>query len=408
LIFKERIEVINFVKEIKTRVNNSSFAKFWRDFDAMPIGFFNREEVFLINSNTLPEGYIEEDGIYIGKWDYNFVGCSITNLQENTIAIWDLDIIMPLNSIEEIYSMVAHEMFHAFQMNNFSYLDKRFPDEMLQINYPLSAINVLLWVEERKNILNAVFEEDVELRKEYISKFISCREKRREIIGRYLDYELGVETMEGTAAYIEYRVYASESHLPKSYVLSKYGKELEGYPENLINFRALCYYNGIFVCLLLDTLFTDWKEEFMQSDLYLYDYFVSRLKFNRVDIALKDSRYAEYIIKKEKERRQNELDAFYKSPGYRVVIKGNMNIAGMDPMNMTPLNDYVLHRHFFRFKNGSDDIFIRGQVLVKHTKENQWMVDEVQFFVSNQPVVDKDSVFLESIGKVGRSDLKFE
>ena len=267
MIFKERSEIIGFVKEFKARVNNSSFFDLWKGFGVLPIAFFNREEVFLINNNRAPEGYIEEDGIYIGKWDYNFVGCSTTNLQGNTIAIWDLDIEMPLASIDEIYSMVAHEMFHVFQTKNFSYLDKRSPDDMLQINYPLNTENVLLWVEERKNILNAVFEEDVELKKEYISKFISCREKRKEKIGACLDYELGIETLEGTATYIEYRVYANESQLPNSYVLSKYGKELEGYPRNLINFRALFYYSGIFLCLLLDTLFKDWKEEFMQSDL---------------------------------------------------------------------------------------------------------------------------------------------
>lgn len=408
MIFKTRGEVIKFVKEFGQRIKCSNFDCYWKGFNSLPIGFFNKDEVCLINCDSLPEGYINEDGIFIGKWDHNFTGCSITNLQGKTIAIWDLDIIKPLAQIEELYSMVAHEMFHVFQMSNFSCLEKRFPDEMLLINYPLSPENIMLWVEERKNILNAVFEDDGELRKSYISKFISYREKRKDIIGKYIDYELGVETMEGTAAYMEYKVYSNESRLPKSYVLSKYAKELEGYPENLINFRGLCYYNGIFLCSLLDILLIDWKEEFMQSDLFLYDFFISKLKFKRTDLTLIDNRYAEYTVESEKKRRQNELDAFYASPGHRVVIKGKMKIAGIDPMNMIPLGEYVLHKRFFRFKNEADDVFIRGQVLVRHSEENPWIVNEVQLFVSVQPVVEDNSVFLEGIGKVNKQYIKFE
>lgn len=83
------------------------------------------------------------------------------------------------------------------------------------MNYPLLPENIELRYHEREALYQAVQTDDQRKRKKYLSSFIHCRGKRRKYIGKFLDYELAVETIEGPAFYVEFQAtkhFTKQSH----------------------------------------------------------------------------------------------------------------------------------------------------------------------------------------------------
>ena len=57
--------------------------------------------------------------------------------------------------------------------------EKRFPDEMMGITYPLSKENVELRNQERTNLYCALLENNLMKKKHYLNAFIALREKEQ-------------------------------------------------------------------------------------------------------------------------------------------------------------------------------------------------------------------------------------
>ena len=169
--------------------------------------------------------------------------------------------------------------------------DKRFANELLLCQYPFESKNIGLRIKEREWLVKAVFAETALVRREYTARFVSLREERRSLIGDYLTYELGLESIEGTATYVEFQAFMEETQLPKDYLAAKYGYRLAGEIDRLEDFRPSCYPSGMFICLLLDSLDPNWHHEYTLSSLYLYDFLVQRTMADRRDMKV-DNRSA--------------------------------------------------------------------------------------------------------------------
>ena len=101
----------------------------------------------------------------------------------------------------KLASLIVHEMFHSFQLRTG---EKRFPDEILGMDYPFTAENMGLRMMEREYLLAASTEGNLEKKKENLSHFYSLRRVREKLLGEHLDYEKALVCIEGAAVYVEY------------------------------------------------------------------------------------------------------------------------------------------------------------------------------------------------------------
>lgn len=369
-------DIIEVCKKLKKDIVEDDFNKYWNGFIKSDLALYDDENVYFID-------YSNDRDVYIDKWNSNFFGSTVIKYNDKYMAIWDIKTLKPNTSYEKLYSGIVHEMFHCYQ-NEIG--DKRYPNEVMAVNYPSNKENITLRTLERKYLLRAVFERDIEEKNKLISQFISYREKRKDIIGDYLDYELGLESMEGTAMYVEYKGFLEKSLLPREFVLSKYGLDLSDYPKDLKKLRPSCYSAGVFICLLLDKLVPDWKVEYIQSQKFLYDILKGNIKLVQNSVSIEDYSIGEYLIQIDKVSRFREINKVKSGKKYKIILRGDMGLAGFDPMNIVKYKDKILHKHFIKIRTNDKEYFIKGSATCKH-KDSFWKVEEVEIYTNKEPVI---------------------
>ena len=121
-------------------------------------------------------------------------------------------------SVNEWATMVMHEYFHGFQFKHDGYLDiyEAITNAVLPDTLPALAARHDWYKEsitqENDLLLQAIDTNDIEASRTYIQSFFKLRNERRERVRKELDLDIEAleqlyETMEGTARYIEYRLY---------------------------------------------------------------------------------------------------------------------------------------------------------------------------------------------------------
>lgn len=389
-------KLLSFINDLNRMVKNMCFDDLWSDFHSFSYALYNDENVYLVNHNNPPNNYTKIDqNIYKGKWDERFFGNTAITLSEEYIAIWNMNTITKSIKPEKLLSNLIHEMFHAYQL---TIEDERYANELLYLTYPFSKENLSLRLEERKWLVNAVFEKKQKEINKSIAKFVSFREKRREKIENHLEYELGMESREGTAYYVEYKSFLKVCNLPKLYLLSKYGSNLAGNNVNLKEFRKSCYSPGLYISVLLDSLYPNWQREYDDSSKFLYDFFLDKINVERKQIEIHEDNYIKKVIDDFKEYKNRKLKKFHDSKGYKIIFKGDFNIAGFDPMNIISFENDLLHNNFFKISFEGKEAFIRGKVLSKH-KDNLMRVNEIQFYTEYKPKIESDLLRIQNIGE---------
>ena len=365
----------NLLSKLKGEIHSLKLKEYWDEFSFSAIALYNKEEIYVINHNSLPNDFVKLKGdIYVGKWNPSFCGSTAINYSGQYMAIWDMDEDI---QYESLYAGIVHELFHSYQLKSG---EERWANELLAVAYPYTKNNIALRLEERKKLLKAVFEKDYDKRLEYIKGFISCREQRKEEIREYLNYELALESIEGTASYVEYKAYLDKTKLPVEFVLSKFGKSLIDDNDGLLQFRASCYTTGLYMCVLLDSFGAEWQEEYMNSKLYLYEFLLEKINIKeKIEVKIDDYSNAEKMLKVLESEKRNALNDFYETEGRKVTLKENMKLTGFDPMNVVPIDGLILHKHFIKLSNEKEEIYLDGPVLAKHKAENLWEISEVQY-----------------------------
>lgn len=147
--------------------------------------------------------------------DYNYkspyLKCSSFEITKN--------IIPDVNSTEEWVTMIIHEYFHGFQYKHKAYLDFF---EQKVANIPADSLKKIYlnnpWFKdyvdkENEFLLSAIASNDRKEAFAYIDSFLQLREKRRLLTLDSLNFDINnieqaYETMEGTARYVEYKLYS--------------------------------------------------------------------------------------------------------------------------------------------------------------------------------------------------------
>lgn len=381
------------ILKLKDKVDENNFDYYWKGFESFPLALYNANEVYLINYKALPKGYYVDGKVAVGKWDERFKGNTAVNLDGQYTAIWNMDTLDEMIDLDKLYSEVVHEMFHACQLKNG---DKRFGDEVMYLTYKFTGEFLDLRMKERECLLKALFEADEAKKKELISDFISIRECRRNLIGERINYEYGVESIEGTATYVEYKALQKETNLPEKYIAARYGKRLIE-NNDLKNFRSSCYFSGMFIALIMDSLCGNWQASYDSSGMYLYDYFKTKMEWTPKEFTPQVNAYISYILRNHDNLARKEITDFYISSGYDIILDGRFSITGFDPMNIVSLDNRLLHKNFAMLNN---KYLIKEKAVTTYEENNVLTATSVEFFVEAAPLMIEGGIYIEGVGEL--------
>lgn len=403
----QELKSLALYEDIVEILNKDDFDLYWKGFKKSPFALYNSSTVVLCNHPNPPEGFSPLRDAHIGSWTGDFVGNTAINLNGHYTAILNMDTLYSLDSsssLNKVYSILVHEMFHCHQL---SHSEKRWADEMLFINYNFSQSSLALRLMDKDYLLCALDDQNKYTRDKLLSDFIQRREKRKNIIGSMLNYELALESIEGTATYVEVKALAHRKNMDVIDVVEDFLHTFDF--EDLNKFRASSYAFGLVLCLILDSIAPNWHEEFSNSNVFLYKFFKAKFgSFHELTDFSIDNYYVECakeLIKKYVDAKKKAFEAFNKTEGYKIIVCGNLKLSGFDPMNIVSMDNKVLHKNFIKYNSSC----IKGQVLSFH-KEDFWSVDRIEFYVADKPKIFDHGILTEKgtfYGEISERDEVF-
>lgn len=369
----------------------TNLSQHWPAFEAVAFAFYDHEKVYLYRHPTFTEQVL--------PWNEQFLGDTIILFEDYPTAIACVE---RYDDIESLYSILAHELFHGFQ---YVKGEKRFPDELLGVSYPLIEENVELRNQERFHLYHA-FVETAENRIKHLQNFVALREKRKSLIGEYIQYETHLETVEGPAFYIELKTYSEKSSHPYEKVLEKYSGYLLNKEDASIHLRKSCCGSGLFLSLLLDELSPEWKESFFDSNQTLYDLLKKHVDYKSLqmdEIPISDE--TKTIVEMTKNSKAAEFKEYEAKKGYHLVLEGDMKAALIDPMNIVKSENKLLHKNFLKVKV-KDKEYLFQQPVVAYSNENSRGISKLHVILDEKPVERDGSLILKGVGELDVTSLK--
>lgn len=259
------------------------------------------------------------------------------------------------------------------------------------------AENIELRSLEREQLYTAVLNKS----QEAVSNFIALREKRKALIGKYADYEFLIESVEGTALYVELLASMKISGLPKDKILEKYSPYLLDRLESNLNIRRSGYGSGMFMCLYLDTIAGDWKQRFVETDLSLYDFFKENVNWHNHSVSDEVQVTEETLVLIDfiKSDRLKKFEDFEEQGIYSLFIEGKFDSIYFDPINMITYENMTLHQAYLRVTGGNKEYIFR-QPVITYFKEQFKDIFRLHLRTKNKPVKSNGGVFIEDLGEI--------
>jgi hypothetical protein len=390
-----------YLDRISQDMEEANWEGYWVGFELGAYALYDNSYVYLFNHPNFPNKQL---GNYQTlKRNEQFNGCTLILFEGYPTAIVDLEL---FNDYEGLYSTLVHELFHGFQ---YSKGEKRFPDEMIGITYPLTKENVEQRNQERFNLFHALMEENAVKKKQYLHSFVALREQRALLIHEHLLYENLIETVEGPAWYVELKAYTEKSSVPYRSVLQKYGQDLLDKYESTSNIRRGCYSSGLFMCLLLDELSPGWHDPFLESEETLYGFFKMHsddyLHLPIVDVKISSD--TEDAINFALSNREKEFETFHEQKGVHLKIVGEMTAKAFDPMNIISLEERLLHKNFLKVRIHDEEYLFR-QPVIAYCKSGTRNIDQLHLILKNTPIENMDSLKIEGVGEMKGRIVKLE
>ncbi|XFA98136.1 hypothetical protein ACAG96_04455 [Candidatus Izemoplasma sp. B36] len=326
--------------EIKEKLNMISFQNIFNGFKRYPFALYDDKQVLL------------EDKII--PYDDRFIGNTSIKYNNKYIAIWNMK--YPVKDLDQFTSKIVHEMFHAYQGDKHEH---RFPNEVSGLFYNLSKDNIGKKLEETKYLINSYLTKD----KLDLEKFLTLRGKRRKLYSKSVNYEAGIETIEGYARFIELKTL-------KFFSLEKYNDEfnkLLDYLKTDYNFykpRNVSYEIGALILTVLESLGYDISSNFPRNetiDLYV-------LPNSEVSVEYKNNynlSWLDDLLSKSNERLDNLLVKNLEEIAFDRVI-------GFDPMNTKKVKDHLIYNHFILIEKNNKNISMMGCFLMKLNEKNEF------------------------------------
>jgi len=400
----EKQEITDYLKKFRQTSKWIDLESLWPGFKFFPVAIYDNEDVFIGNYKGNMQGLdsLGED-IYHKKWEPVFSGCTSIKFNDSFLAICDYKSFKETNDNERFFSLMIHEMFHAFQISE-EY--KMWANEFDILKYRFTGENIYLRKEETKYLVNAYFEKSEQMSREYLNQFFTFRERRYEIYPESVIYEMGNESIEGTATYIENKTYSAVSAYPEMFLSGVRSRQILSYPDYISKIRYGTYYSGMFLAYVMDRYIPGWKDDFLNEDMYLYEYFKSRYKFEIKNFNYNIDEKAEEISREDITYRNGLIERYKNSEGYNVIIK-NAFLRGFDPMNII-FNEKqeILNLNFFYFEKNGINYYAYGNSLFKLREEGK--IEYIIYSTDTEPVINDNYVEVNGIGNIKANSVKTE
>ncbi|RHW43352.1 hypothetical protein D1B31_01400 [Neobacillus notoginsengisoli] len=383
----------HYLEQIAIDLVQRNLERYWPNFERVAYAIFNKKTVHLFNHPKYKNDHLDSHKIL--DWEEHFVGNTIILYEGHPTAIADMDL---YNDYEGIYSILVHELFHGFQ-----YIkgEKRFPDEILGITYPLTFEIAELRIRERKHLYDALLETNISKKKQFLKEFIVLREKRATKCKEYTTYENLIETVEGPAWYVELKAYSEKSPLDNKIVSEKYGEHLLEKVESNLNIRRSCYSSGLCMCLLLDEFSPDWKESFFETNDTLFDLIkqldVGPIPLDHIEeeISTETVEAVNSVI----QLRKKEFKAFECQTGTHIFIEGEITALFFDPINILSFGGKFLHKNFVKVRINNNEYLVQ-QPTIAYCKDGLKHINKLHLYLKDNPIENTDSLMIPNVGKI--------
>lgn len=332
LVKQNKKAILDLYKSVEQKIKSLDFEKIYPGFKPYDFALYD-ENIVVFKDKIIP-------------YDRRFVGNTAIKFDDDFLAIWQIESIYVHYNV--LTSKIIHEMFHAWQMN---LGEKRFPNEFRGLGYLYEKYNIATKYEETKFLLKAYEEEDLSS----LEKFVSLRERRRKDYIYEVEYEEGIETIEGMAKYVELQVLKQldVNDYQKAYDQLKSGvKNIKNY----IPIRIISYDIGALMLLVKDRFGFEVNEKIGIETNNIF-----HILFDQIEP--KDSYYENTVLD------LSFLEEYYESIMSRIkyVLGSNPKIhdcdsvIGFDPINSFRIGKYVYYRHFVMIENQSNQKFIPNE-----------------------------------------------
>jgi hypothetical protein len=355
----------NLAVQLEQALHNvCSGIELWPGYDplSVPLAVFDGKNTFLFRHPSPPGKFACKEGVWIFEGRHPAVmGNSSAMIGGVGTATVMLESLSPESPPEKQAALVAHEGFHVFQGTTGR---KWGANEADLFTYPVDEARLLALRRLETEALRRAFEAG---EKEAIQAWALCALRLRDKRFALLDsasqaYERGMETMEGTANYIQCLV---EGRVRPS--LPEGGFDAE-------NVRNRAYETGIAWAFLLDRFSPAWHGTFGSNDTLFLDALLAEALnddlqpdkpgiFPESEIAAIEE-VAQQDVKKVIDRRTTRRVEFESVPGWRIIVEADKSSPlwpqGFDPLNLYLVEGGVLHSRYIRVGNGSGNVEVIG------------------------------------------------
>ena len=338
--------------------------QFWPGYDplAVPLAIFDGTSTFLFRHPTPPEGFIERADLHVFEGRHAaVVANSSAQIGGVSTATVMLESLPPESTLSEWAAVVIHEAFHVFQGTTARRWGANEADLFV---YPVDDAELLMLRRlETEALRRAFVAQEGDVAAGWAQRALDLRHER---FGRmepvFQAYERGIETHEGTATYVEYKVTGrTQPPLPAG-----------GFDAEDVRSRA--YTTGVAWALLFDRFDTDWRDGFDSDESrYLYTELAEALLMTTEttqDCVFTASEREETarVAREDVERvlalRGERRDRFESQPGWTIVVQADDTSPpwprGFDPLNVHRVDGGILHTRFLKLGNDSGALEIMG------------------------------------------------
>jgi hypothetical protein len=317
--------------------------KLWPGFTPFPFILYDNENRVAVGEGWQKEYKMVTEGVWEAEGpDPQLMGCTIIIQGNRPVAIWDTRMWPDEPDIAEAASGMAHETFHSFQL---TCLNIPWPNELLPPQYPHSPYSTALVIEENNVMAGMIKNPDIDSLHAGLEKIAGLRKQRENEIGaEFFEYDKRIESMEGTAMYIQFHMKAILENTTVFETAESYIKMLAQEGNFLAGYRQRCYMAGAFICLAADVLIPDWKSEWPCSEIPIYDWVAEKMTLTGTRISLHESviNEAELMVAAYRQQNESSIVDFMAQP--LAEIEGSVRLLFFDPMNIVCSNGRALHK----------------------------------------------------------------
>lgn len=325
-----------YYEEVALRIDKIDFSFLWPKFKKYNFALYDNERVIINNQE-------------IKKTD-GFLGNTSIKFNNDYIAIWNLSSDMDYDILT---SKIIHEMFHAFQNEN---KESRFPSELdAVINYEYNKTNLQIKYKENLILKELLGDFNINL----LEEFLKLRKFRKENFSYEYDYETKVETIEGSAEFVELLVL-------KQLNINKYHQQLGNLikriinPNHLIPIRIICYDIGVLILTVCEKNNISINKD-LTNYLTFSNQLISNTSLNHIDMSF-DEKLEKILIEDNKSLQKLIKETILKN---NKIITGPYDLIAFNVYQARFLNGYLYSKHFIIYNNGTEDIILYGDYLVK-------------------------------------------